>query len=70
MIMVILSAVSEELNASADKLIKSIAEGDTTALAELYKLCGKAVYSYALAMLRNTYDAEVVILLIFLYMLM
>ena len=58
MIMVILSAVSEELNVSVDKLIKSIADGDTTALAELYKLCGKAVYSYALAMLRNTYDAE------------
>ena len=58
MIMVILSAVSEELNVSVDKLIKSIADGDTSALAELYKLCGKAVYSYALAMLRNTYDAE------------
>jgi len=66
MIMAVLMSVSEELNVSADKLLCSIGEGDAESLAELYKLCGKAVYSYALAMTHNTYDAEDVLHVTFL----
>lgn len=58
MIMTVLMAVSEELNVTADKLLHRVGEGDAESLAELYKLCGKAVYSYALAMTHSTYDAE------------
>ena len=45
-------------NTQLDSLIFRIAERDTEALAELYRLTGTSIYVFALSILKNTYDAE------------
>lgn len=41
-----------------DSLLSRIAQGDTTALAQLYYAAGTSVYAYALSLLKNSHDAE------------
>ncbi len=45
-------------SADIEKCIYGIADGDSNALSELYNLVSVSVYSYALTILRNTYDAD------------
>ena len=51
----------KSLDASAenlDRLIHNIAGGDRDALAELYELTNKMVYSFALSVLKDIHDAQ------------
>ena len=41
-----------------DAMIKAVAGGDRTALADLYSETRSGVYGFALSMLRNSHDAE------------
>lgn len=41
-----------------ERLLQEVAEGSTSALETLYRLTDRAVYAYALSVLRNAYDAE------------
>ena len=45
-------------DATLENLLQEIAEGSTEALEALYRLTDRAVYAYALSILRNSYDAE------------
>lgn len=47
-----------EKNKQIEKLIKSVSEGDTEALGELYGLIKTDVYAYSLSRTGNRYDAE------------
>lgn len=52
-------AFAEDLSArELDLAISRIADGDKTALAELYRLIAAQVYSYSLSVLKNRHDAE------------
>ena len=48
----------EETGVDLDALIKSISEGSQIALEQLYRYTRSSVYSFALSILKNTYDAE------------
>ncbi len=41
-----------------EKLIKAIADGDNSAFGEFYTMTDRAVFGYALSILKNTHDAE------------
>ncbi|MBE6984591.1 MAG: RNA polymerase sigma factor [Ruminococcaceae bacterium] len=41
-----------------DSLLRAIADGQTNALSELYERTDKAVYAFALSILKNAQDAE------------
>ncbi len=41
-----------------EKLIKAIADGDNSAFGEFYAMTDRAVFGYALSILKNTHDAE------------
>lgn len=45
-------------DAGLDACLQKIAYGDMEALAELYRRTHKAVYAFALSVLKNTHDAE------------
>ena len=45
-------------DAQLETLLQEVAEGSTAALEELYRFTDRAVYAYALSILRNAYDAE------------
>lgn len=47
-----------EKNKQIEKLIKTVSEGDTEALGELYELIKTDVYAYCLSKLNDRYDAE------------
>ena len=42
----------------ADSLLTGVAQGDQKAFTELYRTAGKAIYAYALSILKNPADAE------------
>lgn len=49
---------SETNSKRLDELIQDIANGDNNAIAELYRLTDKNVYSFALSILKNRHDAQ------------
>ncbi len=49
---------AEKQNEKIERCILKLAEGDEAAFEELYNLTKESVYSFALAILKNTYDAE------------
>ncbi|MBR6407457.1 MAG: RNA polymerase sigma factor [Clostridia bacterium] len=49
---------SSALPSELDSLIYSISSGSSRALAELYSITDRAVYGYALSILRNHHDAQ------------
>ncbi len=51
-------ALKHSTDATLEDLLQEIAEGSTAALENLYRLTDKAVYAYALSILRNAFDAE------------
>ena len=45
-------------NKILEALLEAIADGSSDALAEVYRKTDRAVYAYALSILKNAYDAE------------
>ena len=45
-------------DARLESLLQEISHGSTTALEKLYNLTDRAVYAFALSIVRNSYDAE------------
>ena len=45
-------------DAHLESLLQEISHGSTTALEKLYNLTDRAVYAFALSIVRNSYDAE------------
>ena len=47
-----------DADAHLESLLQEISQGSTTALEKLYNLTDRAVYAFALSIVRNSYDAE------------